>query len=124
MLDAFSGDAIPLHLLTTEALRLYQKHLAPNGILAFHVSNQYLNLAPEVAQLAASIHMQSMIFDPASVDTRGEFRSTWVLVTSSPTFFDLPDVAPIAAPITAVPGLRVWTDDYSSLLPIFQPTGH
>jgi hypothetical protein len=124
VLDAFSGDAIPLHLLTTEALQLYQKHLAPNGILAFHVSNQYLNLAPEVAQLAASIHMQAMIFDTASVDVRGEFRSTWVLVTASPTFFTLPDVALIAAPITAVPGLRTWTDDYSSLLPIFQPTGH
>jgi Spermidine synthase len=124
VLDAFSGDAIPLHLLTTEALRLYQKHLAPNGILAFHVSNQYLNLAPEVAQLANSIHMQSMIFDTASVDARGEFRSTWVLVTASPIFFTLPHVAAIAAPIAAVPGLRTWTDDYSSLLPIFQPTGH
>ncbi|HTC76208.1 MAG TPA: fused MFS/spermidine synthase, partial [Edaphobacter sp.] len=44
--DAFSGDAIPLHLLTNEAIALYKKHLAPNGILAFHVSNQYLNLAP------------------------------------------------------------------------------
>ncbi|HUZ93880.1 MAG TPA: fused MFS/spermidine synthase [Edaphobacter sp.] len=124
VLDAFSGDAIPLHLLTTEALRLYQKHLAPNGILAFHVSNQYLNLAPEVAQLAASIHMQSRLFDTATVDARGEFRSTWVLVTASPTFFMLPEVALIAAPITAVPGLSAWTDDYSSLLPIFQPTGH
>ncbi len=124
VLDAFSGDAIPLHLLTTEALLLYQKHLEPNGILAFHVSNQYLNLAPEVAELAASIHMQAMSFDTASVDTRGEFRSTWVLVTASPTFFTQPEVALIAAPITAVPGLRTWTDDYSSLLPIFQPTGH
>ena len=124
VLDAFSGDAIPLHLLTTEALRLYQRHLAPNGILAFHVSNQYLNLAPEVARLAASIHMQAMSFDTASVDARGEFRSTWVLVTASPTFFNLPAVANTAAPIPAVPGLRTWTDDYSSLLPIFQPTGH
>jgi spermidine synthase len=124
VLDAFSGDAIPLHLLTTEALKLYQRHLAPNGILAFHVSNQYLDLAPEVEQLAASIHMRSMIFDTPALDARGEFRSTWVLVTASPTFFTQPDVALIAAPITAVPGLGAWTDDYSSLLPIFQPSGH
>jgi hypothetical protein len=68
--------------------------------------------------------MQAMSFDTASVDARGEFRSTWVLVTASPTFFNLPAVANTAAPITAVPGLRTWTDDYSSLLPIFQPTGH
>jgi hypothetical protein len=124
VVDAFSGDAIPLHLLTTEALTLYQKHLAPNGILAFHVSNQYLNLAPEIAQLAASIHMQAKIFDTPSVDARDEFRSTWVLVSASPTFFTLPDVAAIASPITPIPGLRAWTDDYSSLLPIFQFSGH
>jgi hypothetical protein len=121
VVDAFSGDAIPIHLLTTEALTLYRRHLAPNGILAFHVSNQYLNLAPEVAQLAAAAHMQAKLFDTPSVDSRGEFRSTWVLVTDSSTFFTLPGVSAIALPIDSIPGLRAWTDDYSSLLPIFQP---
>jgi spermidine synthase len=124
VVDAFSGDAIPIHLLTTEALRLYQRHLAPNGILAFHVSNQYLNLAPEVAQLAASVHMQAKLFDTPSFDPRGEFRSTWVLVTASPAFFTFPEISAIAIPIAPIPNLRAWTDDYSSLLPIFQPTGH
>ncbi|HZY73617.1 MAG TPA: hypothetical protein VFE22_10970, partial [Edaphobacter sp.] len=98
-----------------------RRHLAPNGILAFHVSNQYLNLAPEVAQLAAAAHMQAKLFDTPSVDSRGEFRSTWVLVTDSPIFFTLPGVSAIALPIDSIPGLRAWTDDYSSLLPIFQP---
>jgi hypothetical protein len=121
VVDAFSGDAIPIHLLTTEALTLYRRHLAPNGILAFHVSNQYLNLAPEVAQLAAAAYMQAKLFDTPSVDSRGEFRSTWVLVTDSSTFFTLPGVSAIALPIDSIPGLRAWTDDYSSLLPIFQP---
>ena len=124
VVDAFSGDAIPIHLLTTEALTLYRKHLAPHGILAFHVSNQYLNLAPEVAQLAAAAHMQARLFDTPSVDSRGEFRSTWVLLTDSPTFFTLPEISAIATPIDPIPGLRAWTDDYSSLLPIFQPSGH
>jgi hypothetical protein len=124
VVDAFSGDAIPLHLLTTEALTLYQKHLVPGGILAFHVSNQYLNLAPEIAQLAASVHMQARLFDTPSIDSLGEFRSTWVLVSASPTFFALPEVAAIATSITAIPGLHAWTDDYSSLLPIFQFGGH
>jgi hypothetical protein len=124
VVDAFSGDAIPIHLLTTEALTLYQRHLAPNGILAFHVSNQYLDLAPEVAQLATSVNMQAKLFDTPSLDARGEFRSTWVLVTSSQVFFNLPEVAAIATPIDPIPGLRAWTDDYSSLLPIFQPSGH
>jgi hypothetical protein len=124
VVDAFSGDAIPLHLLTTEAIALYQKHLVPGGILAFHVSNQYLDLAPEVAQLAASVHMQAKLFDTPSVDARGEFRSTWVLVADNPAFFTISEVAATATPITPIPGLRAWTDDYSSLFPIFQPNGH
>jgi hypothetical protein len=124
VVDAFSGDAIPIHLLTTEALALYQTHLAPNGVLAFHVSNQYLNLAPEVARLAAAAHMQARLFDSPSLDARGEFQSTWVLVTADPNFFTLPAVAATATSIDPVPGLRAWTDDYSSLLPIFQPAGH
>ncbi|MEO6982273.1 MAG: fused MFS/spermidine synthase, partial [Edaphobacter sp.] len=124
VVDAFSGDAIPLHLLTTEALTLYQKHLGPGGILAFHVSNQYLNLAPEIAQLAATAHMQARLFDTPSVDSRGEFRSTWVLITDSPTFFPLPAISAIATPIDPIPGLRAWTDDYSSLMPIFQFANH
>ena len=57
VIDAFSGDAIPLHLLTTQAIALYQRHLAPGGILAFHVSNQYVDLAPEIALLAANAHL-------------------------------------------------------------------
>ena len=96
-------------------------HEAPQG---FDVSNQYLNLAPEVAQLAAAAHMQARLFDTPSVDSRGEFRSTWVLLTDSPTFFTLPEISAIATPIDPIPGLRAWTDDYSSLLPIFQPSGH
>jgi hypothetical protein len=124
VVDAFSGDAIPLHLLTTEALQLYRKHLAPNGILAFHVSNQYLNLSPEIAQLAATVHMESRLFDTHSVESRGEYRATWVLATADPAFFALPEISIIATPITPIPNLRPWTDDYSSLLPILQLGNH
>ncbi len=84
--DAFSGDAIPLHLLTTEAIALYKKHLAPGGILAFHVSNQYLNLAPEIAQLATAANMQSKLVESPGDDAAGSYRSTWVLLTNSPDF--------------------------------------
>ncbi len=120
VVDAFSGDAIPIHLLTNEAVAIYQRHLAPNGILAFHVSNQYLNLAPEIAQLASSANMQAKVVDTPSNDAIGEFRATWVLLTNNPTFFTLPDVAPMATRIDPVPGLYAWTDDYSSLLPLLK----
>ena len=122
--DAFSGDAIPLHLLTIEAIALYKKHLAPNGIIAFHVSNQYLNLAPEIAQVAIAANMPSRLIERPGDESTGAYRSTWVLLTNSPTFFDRPEVAPAATKTPTTPRLRPWTDDYSSLLPILQLTHH
>jgi len=122
-IDAFSGDAIPLHLLTREALQLYLRHLAPNGVLAFHVSNQYLNLAPELALLAQSAGLQVRTVITGSSEPRGEFRAEWVLMTRDPNFFTQPELVGFADRISVKPGLRLWTDDYSSLLPILQ-TGH
>ncbi len=123
-IDAFSGDAIPLHLLTTQAVALYRRHLAPNGILAFHVSNQYLDLTPEIAQLAAASHMPARVIDSPDNVSTGAYRSTWVLLTDSPTFFANPNVEPAANPIAIPTHLRPWTDDYSSLLPILQLSHH
>ncbi len=122
--DAFSGDAIPLHLLTTQALALYKRHLAPNGVLAFHVSNQYLDLAPEIELLANSAGMQSQLVDTPSEDALGIYRSTWVLLTTSPDFFHRPEVSQSTEPVLPIPGLKPWTDDYSSLLPILQLRRH
>jgi len=124
VVDAFSGDAIPLHLLTTEAIALYKKHLAPDGIVAFHVSNQYLNLVPEIAQLAIATNMKSRLVERAGDDANGSYRSTWVLLSDSPLFFERPEVAPFAVTTPTMPYLRAWTDDYSSLLPILQLTHH
>jgi len=121
VIDAFSGDAIPIHLLTSEAMELYRRHLAPSGILAFHVSNEYVDLSPEIAQLATSAHMQARLINTSPNDRNGEYRAEWVLVTANPTFFDQPDVAAVAIPIPLRPNLRVWTDDYASLLPILRP---
>jgi spermidine synthase len=124
VIDAFSGDAIPLHLLTTEAIALYKKHLAPNGILAFHVSNQYLDLAPEIAQLASAANMQSKLIESQPDDSVGAYRATWILLTTSQTFFTRPEIAAAASTIPANSNLRPWTDDYSSILPILQLTHH
>ena len=123
-IDAFSGDAIPLHLLTAEALALYKRHLALNGILAFHVSNQYVDLAPELTLLAASAGMKAELVEGSPDAARGAFRSTWVLLTNSPTFFTQPEIADAVEPMPTPHGLRLWTDDYSSLLPIVQLAHH
>lgn len=124
VVDAFSGDAIPLHLLTTEAIQLYLNHLAPNGILAFHISNQYLDLAPELKLLAEAAHLEVRDFSSAVNNERGEFRADWVLMTADPTFFSQHEINWSAEGLTARPGLRLWTDDYSSLLPLLELGRH
>jgi len=120
VIDAFSGDAIPLHLLTTEAVALYKKHLAAGGILAFHISNQHVDLEPEIVQLAHAAGMQVMrVSSPINAE-HGEFSATWMLATDSPTFFDIPEVFNRAHKPQGTPKVRLWTDDYSSLLPILR----
>ncbi len=120
VVDAFSGDAIPVHLLTREALALYRRHLAPGGVLAFHISNQHINLGPPIAVLAESSGLEARLFSTASNETPGEFGSTWMLVTDNSDFFELPRVAAHANAPHLRPGLRVWTDDYSALLPVLR----
>ena len=120
VVDAFSGDAIPLHLLTAEAIALYKRNLVPGGILAFHISNQHVDLEPEIALLAKSAGMQAMKRTSLENDPRGEFTATWILATDNGAFFDLPDVAAHLKSPVENPKVRLWTDDYSSLLPILR----
>ena len=118
VIDAFSGDAIPLHLLTTQAVALYRKHLAPGGILAFHISNQHVDLEPPIALLAEAAGMRAVRVSSFTNDTRGEFTATWILVSDNSTFFDQPEVASRARQPIEKPGLTLWTDDFSSLVPV------
>ena len=118
VVDAFSGDAIPLHLLTTQAVALYRRHLAPGGILAFHISNQHVNLEPAIALLAQAAGMQARRIVSFANPDRGEFTATWILLTDNTAFFSQPQVAAHAHTPVLQPGLKLWTDDYSALLPI------
>jgi len=120
VVDAFSGDAIPLHLLTAEALTLYRRHLAPGGIVAFHISNQHVNLGPAIALLAKNAGMEAMRVSTGAQEDRGEFSASWVLVSDNAAFFAQPEVAAAARPLAVRHGLRLWTDDYSSLLPLLR----
>jgi hypothetical protein len=119
--DAFSGDAIPVHLLTREAYKLYWRHLKPDGVLAVHVSNRYLNLSPVVALGAAESGKTAKMvsFETDDRNATEETDSDWVLVTSRPGFFDQPELK-VAGKIKAIPGLRMWTDDYSNLYRILR----
>jgi SAM-dependent methyltransferase len=125
VVDAFSGDAIPVHLLTTEAMDLYRRQLAPGGIVAFHVSNRHVNLGPPIGLLADAAGMEAKVFatfadDKSGFASPGEYGSTWILVSTNHEFFQLPEVRVHANPVQPKAGLRVWTDDYSSLLPVLR----
>ena len=118
VVDAFSGDAIPLHLLTAQAVELYKKHLAPGGVIAFHISNQHVNLEPPIALLANAANMRAVRVSTILRPDRGEFNASWMLVSDSPAFFAEPEVLKAGRMAEEKTGLRLWTDDYSSLLPV------
>jgi hypothetical protein len=120
VLDAFSGDAIPVHLLTAEAIQLYRRHLNPGGILAVHVSNLFLNLPPVVAEEADHAGLGSLLVVNEDDDDVGAYSSDWVLVTADQEFLARKEIANAGVPVKAIAGLRLWTDDYNSLLPLLK----
>jgi hypothetical protein len=120
VVDAFSGDAIPVHLLTREAFAVYLRHLQPEGILAVHVSNQYLDLAPVVQQLASFYGYPAVLIHSAKDEQQLISAASWVLMTRNRAFLGRPEVANAAQPIPPRAGLRLWTDDYNSLLQVIR----
>jgi spermidine synthase len=120
VVDAFSGDAIPLHLLTAQAMNLYKRHLAPGGIIAFHISNQHVDLEAEIAQLAKAAGMDVRRVSSFANEQRGEFTATWMLLTDNPNFLSQPEVASRVRQPMEDSKVHLWTDDYSSLLPLLR----
>ena len=117
-LDAFSGDAIPIHLLTREALALYLRLLKPGGAIAFHVSNVYLDLAPVVRQLAEQAGYQAVQVKNHEDSDNRVLASDWVIVTNDPEILDNAAIRLHAVPIPRRDGLRPWTDGFNNLLEI------
>jgi hypothetical protein len=119
-IDAFSGDAIPVHLLTIEAARLYKSHLKPGGALAFHVSNDYLDLAPVVRDLARALGYRSVVVHNHEDDDNLILPADWVLVTNNPEILSNPAIQLRSEHIDERPGLRLWTDNFNNLVEILK----
>ncbi len=123
VLDAFSSDAIPVHLVTREAFALYQRKLAPGGLIACHISNLHLDLEPVFARLAHDGKLACLVRDDTVVSAEesalGKAPSVWLALARTTT-----DLEPLAADprwrATLPAGGQVWTDDYSSLLAAFR----
>jgi hypothetical protein len=145
IIDAFSSDAIPVHLITREALELYLDRLRPDGIVLFHVSNRYLDLRPVLANLAREEKLTGYAYaddrEKSNAPSQtGRFPSTWVALARKPEHLDRllrqpawGEIQPtlksatllagfVKAPWEALkpdPKVGVWTDDYSNLLSVF-----
>jgi hypothetical protein len=119
-LDAFAGDAIPVHLLTREAFAVYFRHLKPDGILAVHVSNTYLDLAPVVKLLADDADYATRLISSDDDDPALITAADWVLVTRNQEFLNVPETFAGSKNIEVPAGLRIWTDDYNDLFHVLR----
>ena len=116
--DAFSSDSIPVHLLTDQAMKLYFRHLKPEGILAVHISNRYLDLQPVIRGESEAEHKVARLVDTDDDDTQDVFGATWVLVIAPPATFDKEVLN--ASTSLEVRNVRLWTDDFSNLYQILK----
>ena len=125
VIDAFSSDSVPMHLLTLQAFEVYRRHLRPDGLLMVHISNRYLDLAPVIAAAAAAHGWSSAArsYYPTPAEERGRATaSQWIALSRSP--------ATVSAVVRASRGerwtrlepttLRAWTDDHASILPVIR----
>jgi hypothetical protein len=119
VVDAFSGDSVPIHLLTREALALYFRHLTPDGILAINVTNRYVDLTPVCASGMPANHVARWIFDPGGRDYLE--RNAWVLISSEAGWFESSQFKGAGmGRATAPKGFRPWTDEFSNVIGVLR----
>ncbi len=116
--DAFSGDSIPVHLLTREAFALYFKQLRSDGVLAVHVSNRHLDLVPVVASLATDLGVKAILVHNKMSKNRVSYSSQWVLLTGNDTLFS--NIESETVRMLEPMFEQLWTDEYSNLLSVLR----
>ena len=125
-MDAFSGDSIPMHLLTRQAMEIYLRHLKPGGVLAFQATNRFINIAPIVASLAAEFGLAAVLVSDLPENAEDEGPDYWtastdqVLVTANRQLLEADPIRSVATEIPVPPGFRVWTDDFNNLLRVLK----
>ncbi len=112
--DAFSGGSVPVHLLTVQALDLYLKHLAPRGVLAFHLTNRHLDLPPVVLAAARGRGLHAVVVRDEAENSEHLRRTTWLLIAREADRLRVPSIADLV--IDVKPAARAWTDDFNDLI--------
>jgi len=118
-LDAFSSDSIPVHLITREAIDLYMQHVAPDGILAIHISNRFLDLKPVLANIAQSLGLKARLVSDSPTGSGSASITDWVLIARTDAPFAHASLD-VAAPIEPDPSLSLWTDQFNNLLDVLK----
>ncbi len=114
--DAFSGDSIPVHLITLQAVELYLRHMKPDGVIAFHVSNRFLDLKPVLLAISERLGLEYAFLEEKGED--GGTTSDWVLLTRNEPFILKPEIVAITQPVAPRPDWRLWTDDFNNLFQV------
>jgi hypothetical protein len=120
VVDAFTGDSIPVHLLTAEALRLYLRHLKRDGVVAFHITNIFLDLRPVLAQAAQHFAKEGYVVYSDGDDDSGTDWAVWVLITTDETRIAVEKLGQPLQKIQTREGVNLWRDDYSSVLSVLR----
>jgi hypothetical protein len=123
VVDAFNSGSIPVHLLTKEAFDVYLSHLQPDGIMALHISHPYVDLRPVVQGLADHFQLGTVFVINDGGDSGRGYWSAWTLLTHNKEFLEQPGLAGRSSPQPVYADLGLWTDDYSSILPLLQSEG-
>jgi spermidine synthase len=120
VLDTFSSDSIPVHLITKEAFGVYLQHLAPDGIIAVHITNLHLDLQPVLWQLARYYGLNIVRINYEG-DTEGGYASQWILLARDPVVLKNPAIQERAVDLSGYStAIKLWTDDYSNLFQILK----
>ena len=119
-IDAFSSDSIPVHLITSEATALFFHHLKPDGILAFHISNRFLDLKPVLANIAQANNLAVRLVTDSPPDSSPASLTDWVLLARSPAVFDHEKLAEVVEEIDPNPNFSLWTDQFNNLIDVLK----
>jgi len=120
VMDAFSGDSVPVHLITREAFEIYFRHLKPGGILAVNITNAYLDLRRVMERAASHFGKIALLYHDIPLDNFVCYASDWVLIADPTIRESLPELTKAGQALAPNPDFRLWTDDFSNMWSILR----